>query len=196
MLLIGARTDGVLFVRSGESTSPYTGPTAFLYSGGAYVDGTIKFRLKSDNDYQVICTGALAPTTSTTPRQLRLARDGTEISVHVHTPGASPTVCSETMTQQNADAFDSGSDSKEDEEDEEENGSIDLSMPKLSSRKSSSSKKSISGGLIVDRLELVHEIFEFVLNEVTECVNESFDSFSYTNEMAHAEWIERVLSEE
>ncbi len=99
---------------------------------------------------------------------------------------------------ENAFDSDSDSDTKEEKDEDDQDEEKNLSRPELSSRRSSSSKKSsgTSSGLTVERLELVHEIFELLLNEVTECINESFDAFSYTNEMAYAEWIERLLSKE
>jgi hypothetical protein len=96
---------------------------------------------------------------------------------------------------ENAFESDSGSDKDDDDdkyEDEDDSFSADTKKTKKKKRASSMSSK----GLVVERLELVHEVMEMVLNDVSECVNEAFDSFSYTNETAHADWIERVLKKE
>ena len=87
-------------------------------------------------------------------------------------------------------AFDSDSnDDDDDDKDDDDEDEDKTPLEKKNKRANSMSAK----GLDVERLELVHEIMEMVLNDVTVCVNESFDTFSYTNETKHLDWIENVL---
>ena len=85
-------------------------------------------------------------------------------------------------------AFDSDSNDDDKDDDDEDEDKTPLEKKKKKRANSMSAK-----GLDVERLELVHEIMEMVLNDVSVCVNESFDTFSYTNETKHLDWIESVL---
>ena len=88
-------------------------------------------------------------------------------------------------------AFDS--DSNDDDDDDKDDDDEDEDKTPLEKKKKKRANSMSAKGLDVERLELVHEIMEMVLNDVTVCVNESFDTFSYTNETKHLDWIENVL---
>jgi hypothetical protein len=81
-------TYGSLFIRSSQSGSPYTGPSAFIWN-----NGDIKFRMRGDD--AMMCSGALPNPKSATARVLKFTVVQSTLSLFVDSVQS----CSMAMTK-------------------------------------------------------------------------------------------------
>jgi len=70
-------TYGMLFMKSGQTSAPYTGPSAQLHD-----TGDIRFRMSETSNEVLTCTG-MFNATSTTPQTLKFSRVGMQLGVYV-----------------------------------------------------------------------------------------------------------------